>query len=65
MVSNRRITFDEVKYNGFIDLQLSFIMIYQLDRFIPNISAMDFDYAHYMLIETKNHKENPIVISPS
>ncbi|XP_076946815.1 cell division cycle 20.2, cofactor of APC complex-like [Bidens hawaiensis] len=29
-----------------------------LDRFIPNRSAMDFDYAHYML--TFKGKENPI-----
>ncbi|KAL8199706.1 hypothetical protein R6Q57_013274 [Mikania cordata] len=36
-----------------------------LDLFIPNRSAMDFDYAHYMLTESKNHKENPIAISPS
>ncbi|MFS7908280.1 putative transcription factor WD40-like family [Helianthus anomalus] len=33
-----------------------------LDRFIPNRSAMDFDYAHYMLT-TKNGKENPIAAS--
>nr|GMD53664.1 cell division cycle 20.2, cofactor of APC complex-like [Ipomoea batatas] len=33
-----------------------------LDRFIPNISAMDFDYAHYMV--TKG-KENPDTLSPS
>ncbi|KAH7571458.1 hypothetical protein ACOSP7_014066 [Xanthoceras sorbifolium] len=30
-----------------------------LDRFIPNRSAMDFDYAHYMLTEEKTGKENP------
>ncbi|XP_058752747.1 cell division cycle 20.1, cofactor of APC complex-like [Vicia villosa] len=38
-----------------------------LDRFIPNRSAMDFGYAHYML--TEGRKENnisvPEVISPS
>nr|GMD49533.1 cell division cycle 20.2, cofactor of APC complex-like [Ipomoea batatas]GMD56615.1 cell division cycle 20.2, cofactor of APC complex-like [Ipomoea batatas]GMD58516.1 cell division cycle 20.2, cofactor of APC complex-like [Ipomoea batatas] len=33
-----------------------------LDRFIPNRSAMDFDYAHYMV--TKG-KENPDTLSPS
>nr|GLL38830.1 cell division cycle 20.1, cofactor of APC complex-like [Ipomoea trifida] len=33
-----------------------------LDRFIPNRSAMDFDYAHYMV--TKG-KENPDTSSPS
>ncbi|CAI9302226.1 unnamed protein product [Lactuca saligna] len=36
-----------------------------LDRFIPNRSAMDFDYAHYMLNEAKKGKENPMASSPS
>ncbi|KAJ7971361.1 cell division cycle 20.2, cofactor of APC complex-like [Quillaja saponaria] len=36
-----------------------------LDRFIPNRSAMDFDFAHYMLTEAKKGKENPAVNSPS
>ncbi|KAK9271595.1 hypothetical protein L1049_001957 [Liquidambar formosana] len=36
-----------------------------LDRFIPNRSAMDFDYAHYMLTEARKGKENPAVSSPS
>ncbi|KAL2345330.1 hypothetical protein Fmac_006615 [Flemingia macrophylla] len=39
-----------------------------LDRFIPNRSAMDFDYAHYMLTEGNKkgkEKENPGVTSPS
>ncbi|KAG5026251.1 hypothetical protein AAZX31_08G224200 [Glycine max] len=40
-----------------------------LDRFIPNRSAMDFDYAHYMLTEGnkkgKEEKKNPLVMSPS
>ncbi|KAF7147427.1 hypothetical protein RHSIM_Rhsim03G0220500 [Rhododendron simsii] len=36
-----------------------------LDRFIPNRSAMDFDYAHYMLTEGRKGKENPAVSSPS
>ncbi|PPS19644.1 hypothetical protein GOBAR_AA00940 [Gossypium barbadense] len=31
---------------------------YYLDRFIPNRSAMDYDYAHYMLIEGRKIKEN-------
>ncbi|MED6212542.1 hypothetical protein PIB30_084383 [Stylosanthes scabra] len=35
-----------------------------LDRFIPNRSAMDFDYAHYMLTEGKKEKENPAASSP-
>ncbi|GAV57277.1 WD40 domain-containing protein [Cephalotus follicularis] len=30
-----------------------------LDRFIPNRSAIDFDYAHYMLTEGRKGKENP------
>ncbi|WJX50261.1 hypothetical protein P8452_36591 [Trifolium repens] len=38
-----------------------------LDRFIPNRSAMDFGYAHYMLTEGtkggKEGKESPIVMS--
>ncbi|GAU13099.1 hypothetical protein TSUD_173990 [Trifolium subterraneum] len=38
-----------------------------LDRFIPNRSAMDFGYAHYMLTEgtkvRKEGKENPVEIS--
>lgn len=37
----------------------------QLDRFIPNRSAIDFDYAHYMLTEGKKGKENPVPSSPS
>ncbi|GMH19104.1 hypothetical protein Nepgr_020945 [Nepenthes gracilis] len=36
-----------------------------LDRFIPNRSAVDFDYAHYMLTEGWKGKENPVVNSPS
>ncbi|KAI6696113.1 hypothetical protein NL676_016232 [Syzygium grande] len=36
-----------------------------LDRFIPNRSAMDFDYAHYMLTEGRKGKENPAVSSPN
>ncbi|KAK4370721.1 hypothetical protein RND71_010196 [Anisodus tanguticus] len=36
-----------------------------LDRFIPNRSAMDKDYAHYMLTEARKGKENPAVNSPS
>ncbi|KAF7833615.1 cell division cycle 20.2, cofactor of APC complex-like [Senna tora] len=36
-----------------------------LDRFIPNRSAMDFDYAHYMLTEGAKGKENSSVSSPS
>ena len=38
---------------------------HQLDRFIPNRSAIDFDYAHYMLTEGAKGKENPAVASPS
>ncbi|KAI7758217.1 hypothetical protein M8C21_018739 [Ambrosia artemisiifolia] len=34
-----------------------------LDRFIPNRSAMDFDYAHYMLTGGKKGKENPVASS--
>ena len=37
----------------------------QLDRFIPNRSAMDFDYAHYMLTEGRKGKEIPPASSPS
>ncbi|XP_038875176.1 cell division cycle 20.2, cofactor of APC complex-like [Benincasa hispida] len=36
-----------------------------LDRFIPNRSAMDFDYAHYMVTDGRKGKENPSVSSPS
>ncbi|KAL3524519.1 hypothetical protein ACH5RR_017353 [Cinchona calisaya] len=36
-----------------------------LDRFIPNRSAIDFDYVHYMLTEGRKGKENPAVSSPS
>lgn len=43
----------------------SFLVIKQLDRFIPNRSAMDMDYAHYMLTEGRKDKENPAVSSPS
>ncbi|KAL1177277.1 hypothetical protein V6Z11_A03G019500 [Gossypium hirsutum] len=37
----------------------------QLDRFIPKRSAMDYDYAHYMLTEGRKIKENQIVFSPA
>ncbi|KAK6937151.1 WD40 repeat, partial [Dillenia turbinata] len=37
----------------------------QLDRFIPNRSAMNFDYAHYMLTGGGKSKENPGPTSPS
>ncbi|XP_042506485.1 cell division cycle 20.1, cofactor of APC complex-like [Macadamia integrifolia] len=36
-----------------------------LDRFIPNRAAMDFDYARYMLTEGTKVKENPAVSSTS
>ncbi|XP_044498531.1 cell division cycle 20.1, cofactor of APC complex-like [Mangifera indica] len=36
-----------------------------LDRCIPDRSAMDFDYAHFMLTEGLKGKENPAVSSPS
>lgn len=36
-----------------------------LDRFIPNRSAMDFDYAHYMVTEGRKGKENPVSTSPA
>ncbi|CAL5432108.1 unnamed protein product [Camellia sinensis] len=36
-----------------------------LDRFIPNRSAMDFDFAHFMLTGGKVGKENPSPCSPS
>lgn len=50
--------------NGFLIFML--IVYQQLDRFIPNRSAMDFDYAHYMLTEAaKKDKENPAASSPS
>jgi cell division cycle protein 20 (cofactor of APC complex) len=31
----------------------------QMDRFIPNRSAMDFDFAHYMLTEGRKAKKKP------
>ncbi|PHT95852.1 Cell division cycle 20.1, cofactor of APC complex [Capsicum annuum] len=37
----------------------------QLDRFIPNRSAMDFDYAHYMLSGGKVTKEHVGINSSS
>ncbi|KAJ4952410.1 hypothetical protein NE237_029242 [Protea cynaroides] len=36
-----------------------------LDRFIPNRAAMDFDFARYMLTEGRKVKPNPVVSSPS
>ncbi|XP_065850244.1 cell division cycle 20.2, cofactor of APC complex-like [Euphorbia lathyris] len=36
-----------------------------LDRFIPNRSAMDMDFAHYMLTEGKKGKEEGLPCSPS
>ena len=43
----------------------TFVVHKQLDRFIPNRSAIDFDYAHYMLMEGRKGKENPPASSPS
>ncbi|MED6179948.1 hypothetical protein PIB30_005748 [Stylosanthes scabra] len=34
-----------------------------LDRFIPNRSAMDFSYAHCILTERKKEEENPVPMS--
>ncbi|KAK8692974.1 hypothetical protein V6N13_070575 [Hibiscus sabdariffa] len=36
-----------------------------MDRFIPNRSATDFDYAHCMLTERRKVKENEPVCSPA
>ncbi|XP_043696345.1 cell division cycle 20.1, cofactor of APC complex-like [Telopea speciosissima] len=36
-----------------------------LDRFIPNRAAMDFDFARYMMTEGRKVKENPLASSPS
>ncbi|KAF5182816.1 Cell division cycle 20.1, cofactor of APC complex [Thalictrum thalictroides] len=36
-----------------------------LDRFIPNRSAMDMDFAQYMIAEARNGKENPLSNSPA
>ncbi|RAL48810.1 hypothetical protein DM860_001130 [Cuscuta australis] len=36
-----------------------------LDRFIPNRSAMDMDYAHFMVTEGCKVKQNPVARSPS
>ncbi|XP_062001363.1 cell division cycle 20.1, cofactor of APC complex-like [Rosa rugosa] len=36
-----------------------------LDRFIPNRSAMDMGYAQSMLTESRKGKENPAISSPS
>ncbi|KAK5782630.1 hypothetical protein PVK06_037135 [Gossypium arboreum] len=36
-----------------------------MDRFIPNRSAMDFDYAHYMLTDGRKIKENQTACSPA
>ncbi|KAI3909303.1 hypothetical protein MKW98_025945 [Papaver atlanticum] len=35
------------------------------DRFIRNRSAMDFDYAYYMLMEARKGKENPVESTPA
>nr|XP_017242682.1 PREDICTED: uncharacterized protein LOC108214934 isoform X1 [Daucus carota subsp. sativus] len=36
---------------------------FELDRFILNRPAMDFNYAHYMLTEARKGEENPAVCS--
>jgi hypothetical protein len=50
--------------SSFFTLNVCFIC-HQLDKFLPNRSAMDFDYAHYLLTKGAKGKENPIVFSPS
>ena len=36
----------------------------QIDQFIPNRSAMDFDYTHYTFIKgSRKQKENPSPLS--
>ncbi|KAL6342526.1 hypothetical protein AAG906_012374 [Vitis piasezkii] len=43
--------------------QVQFLQRWEnLDRFIPNRSAMDFDFAHYMLTERGKGKENQSVV---
>ncbi|CAI0434903.1 unnamed protein product [Linum tenue] len=36
-----------------------------LDRFIPNRSAMDMDYAHFMVTQGRKEKDNSVPSSPS
>ncbi|KAL8463890.1 hypothetical protein ACS0TY_033729 [Phlomoides rotata] len=43
--------------------KLTFLGLMQLDRFIPNRSAMDFDYANYMLTGGMKGKKNADVSS--
>ncbi|KAL6342317.1 hypothetical protein AAG906_007531 [Vitis piasezkii] len=43
--------------------QVQFLQSWEnLDRFIPNRSAMDFDFAHYMLTKRGKGKENQSVV---
>lgn len=56
--------FIKIKLNK-VTLLLGFLNNEQLDRFIPNRSAMDFDYAHYMVTEGRKRKENSAPSSPS
>lgn len=42
-----------------------FFLYFQLDRFIPNRSAMDFDFARYMLTGGAANKEDDEPSSPS
>lgn len=56
------------KQKPLINSFLLTFFVKQLDRFIPNRSAMDFGYAHYMLTEGNKkgrEKENGVVTSPS
>jgi len=57
--------FSEFVYENQVLILYCLICLVQLDRFIPNRSAMDFDYAHYMVTEGAKGKENPEVCSPS
>lgn len=54
---NRHLSFNFPQIPSQLDF--SFFCKWQLDRFIPNRSAMDFDFAHFMLTGGKVEKGNP------
>lgn len=52
-------------WSGKLHSKSDFLVEFQADRFIPNRSAMDFDFANYMLTQSRKDKENAAAASTS
>lgn len=52
-------------WSGKLHSKSDFLAEFQADRFIPNRSAMDFDFANYMLTQSRKDKKNAAAASTS